>query len=106
MKILIVENISLRLKIERNNHEVKSVKSMGWLETKNGELLKLVIQNEVEVLISLDKNMAIKINDLNSLIKETVFNPSFFENVTSKLNDNEWMTAEEEKKEICKFWLV
>lgn len=57
MKILLDENISLRIKVDFGNHHVESVKSMRWLGTKNGELLKLINKNKFDVLISLDSNL-------------------------------------------------
>ena len=57
MKIILDENISLDLNIEFKGHEIESVKSMGWLGIKNGELIKLIIKNKFDVLITRDRNL-------------------------------------------------
>ena len=57
MKIILDENISLDLNIEFKGHEIESVKSMGWLSYKNGELIKLIVKNKFDVLITRDRNL-------------------------------------------------
>ena len=57
MRIILDENISLDLDIEFKGHLVESVLSMGWLSFKNGELLKLIIKNKFDVLITRDRNL-------------------------------------------------
>ena len=58
MKILLDE--SLPRKIKRyfgSQHEVFSVRDMNWLGKKNGELLKLLIDDKFELFITVDRNL-------------------------------------------------
>ena len=44
MKILLDENLPKKLKADFGiEHEVKTVRDMGWLGKKNGELLGLIV---------------------------------------------------------------
>ncbi len=44
MKILLDENLPKKLKVDfGTEHEVKTVRDMGWLGKKNGELLGLIV---------------------------------------------------------------
>ena len=58
MKILLDESLPRKL---RNDfpvgHEVWTVRDMGWLGKKNGELLKLMIDNSFEVFVTVDRNL-------------------------------------------------
>ena len=58
MKILLDENIDIRF--SRNfpsEHEVFTVRDMGWNGVKNGELLKLLRKNKFDYWIVVDKNI-------------------------------------------------
>ncbi|MCG3168008.1 MAG: hypothetical protein POELPBGB_03808 [Bacteroidia bacterium] len=58
MKILFDENFPKSLKkYFWKIHEVHTVQQMGWDGKKNGELLKLMLSKEFEVLITADKNL-------------------------------------------------
>ena len=58
MKILLDENLPKQLKADFGpEDEVKTVRDMGWLGKKNGELLSLATANDFEVFITLDKNL-------------------------------------------------
>lgn len=57
MKLLLDENLPKRLKTDLALHEVYTVRDMGWNGTKNGELLKLMISENFDVLITFDKNL-------------------------------------------------
>lgn len=59
MKILIDEQLPTKLKYRFANslHEVFTVRDMNWMGTKNGDLLKLMLQNGFSVLITNDKNL-------------------------------------------------
>lgn len=46
-----------RLKTDLALHEVYTVRDMGWNGTKNGELLKRMISEKFDVLITFDKNL-------------------------------------------------
>ncbi|MEQ8535664.1 MAG: DUF5615 family PIN-like protein [Imperialibacter sp.] len=57
MKLLIDENLPKRLKLDLSNHEVFTVFDKGWNSKKNGELLKLMVEDGIEALITFDKNL-------------------------------------------------
>jgi len=57
MKLLIDENLPKRLKQDFPDHEIYTVRDMGWQSKKNGELLALMIANSFDVLITFDKNL-------------------------------------------------
>jgi hypothetical protein len=58
MKILLDENIPTKVKFNfGNNFDVFTVKDMGWLGKKNGELLGLMTFNGFDFFITLDKNL-------------------------------------------------
>jgi predicted nuclease of predicted toxin-antitoxin system len=58
MKILLDENLPKKLKADFGpGFDVKSVRDMGWLGKKNGELLGLVVFNGFDVFVTIDKNL-------------------------------------------------
>lgn len=58
MKILLDENIDIRLKRSFPAHfSVFTVKDMGWTGIKNGELIRLLTQNNFNYWIVVDKNI-------------------------------------------------
>ena len=58
MKILLDENLPTKLKYNfGNDFEIYSVKDMGWLGKKNGELLGLATFNGFDIFLTLDKNL-------------------------------------------------
>ena len=58
MKILLDENIDVRFKkYFPDVHEVHTIQDMGWKGIKNGELLKLLAQNNFDCWIVVDKNI-------------------------------------------------
>jgi predicted nuclease of predicted toxin-antitoxin system len=59
MKVLIDEQLPVKVKHRLANelYEVFTVKDMGWLGKKNGELFELMIAHKFNVLITNDKNM-------------------------------------------------
>ena len=71
MRLLLDENLPKRLKLDFPEHEVFSVKDMGWNGIKNGELLKLLIDNDFDALLTFDKNLQHQQNFLKYSI--TVF---------------------------------
>ena len=58
MKILLDESLPRKL---RNNfgieHKVFTVLDKGWLGKKNGELLKLMIEDKFELFVTVDRNL-------------------------------------------------
>ncbi len=58
MKILLDENLPKQLKVDfGSDYDVKTVRDMGWLGKKNGELLGLVVFNGFDFFVTLDKNL-------------------------------------------------
>lgn len=57
MKLLLDENLPKKLKLDFPSHEVFTVREMQWNGIKNGALLKLMIENDFNVLISFDQNI-------------------------------------------------
>jgi predicted nuclease of predicted toxin-antitoxin system len=58
MKILLDESLPRMLKTDFGKaFEVKTVRDMGWLGKKNGELLGLMETNNFDFFITMDKNL-------------------------------------------------
>ncbi|MEO5673272.1 MAG: DUF5615 family PIN-like protein [Chitinophagales bacterium] len=58
MKILLDENLPRKLKADFGaGYEVKTVKDIGWLGKKNGELLKFIGSSAFDYFITIDKNL-------------------------------------------------
>lgn len=57
MKLLIDENLPKRLKPDFPKYEIFTVNDMGWNSKKNGELLKLMLNEGFEVLLTFDRNL-------------------------------------------------
>ncbi|WP_373515917.1 DUF5615 family PIN-like protein [Persicitalea sp.] len=57
MRLLLDENLPKRLKLDFPEHEVYTVRDKGWNGVKNGQLLKLLIENGFDALLTFDKNL-------------------------------------------------
>ena len=58
MKILLDESLPTKLsEFFGTEYEVLTVKDMNWLGKKNGELLRLVIENNFDVFVTADRNL-------------------------------------------------
>ena len=57
MKLLLDENLPKKLKLDFPSHEVFTVREMQWNGIKNGALLKLMIENDFNALLSFDQNI-------------------------------------------------
>ncbi len=58
MKILLDENLPKQLKADFGpDYDVKTVRDMGWLGKKNGELLGLIAFNGFDFFVTIDKNL-------------------------------------------------
>jgi predicted nuclease of predicted toxin-antitoxin system len=59
MKILIDEQLPVKLKyrFSETGYNVSTVRDMNWLGLKNGDLLKTMVANNFNVLITNDKNL-------------------------------------------------
>lgn len=56
MKLLLDENLPKRLKLDFNEHEIYTVRDKGWNGIENGELLKLLVADNFDALLTFDKN--------------------------------------------------
>ena len=58
MKILLDESLPRKLRYDfEDEHEVRTVRDMGWLGKKNGELLKLMTENNFRLFVTVDRNL-------------------------------------------------
>lgn len=57
MKLLLAENLPKRLKDDFSEHEIYTVRDKGWDGKNNGELMKLMIEDNFDVLLNFDKNL-------------------------------------------------
>jgi predicted nuclease of predicted toxin-antitoxin system len=58
MRILLDENLPKQLMADfGEEHEVKTVRDMGWLGKKNGELLGLIVLYGFDYFVTIDKNL-------------------------------------------------
>ena len=57
MRLLLDENIPKRLKLDLSDHEVYTVLEKGWNGLRNGDLLKLMLGDGIEALLTFDKNL-------------------------------------------------
>jgi len=58
MKILLHENLPKQLKANFGpGYDVKTVRDMGWLGKKNGEILGLIVFNGFDLFVTIDKNL-------------------------------------------------
>lgn len=97
MKILLDENLPAKLKYDfGENFQIHTVKDMGWLGKKNGELLSLATFNGFDIFLTLDKNLkhqqSINKFDLKFIILLTVDNKHqtlqpYIEKVKNLLNN-------------------
>ena len=61
MRVLLDESLPRRLAQLIPNHEVRTVKQMGWAGTRNGPLLRLASQ-EFDVFLTADQNLEFQQN--------------------------------------------
>ena len=57
MRLLLDENLPKRLKLDFSQHEIYTARDKEWNGIKNGELLKHLIQNNFDALLTFDKNL-------------------------------------------------
>jgi len=57
MKILLDECVTKHLKPHISNHEVATVRELGWSGVKNGKLMALCVENGFDILLTIDKNL-------------------------------------------------
>jgi hypothetical protein len=57
MKILLDECVSKHLKPYLSDFEIYTVREMQWSGIKNGKLISLCIENDFDILLTIDKNI-------------------------------------------------
>ena len=57
MRLLLHENLPKRLKLDFPEYEIYTVRDKSWNEVRNGELLKLLIENNFDALLTFDKKL-------------------------------------------------
>lgn len=57
MLLLPDENLPKRLKLDFPEHKIFTVYDKGWNGIKNGELLRLLLENNFDALLTFDKNL-------------------------------------------------
>lgn len=57
MKILLDECVTKHLKPHLINHQVSTVRELGWSGVKNGKLMTLCVENGFDILLTIDKNL-------------------------------------------------
>ena len=57
MKLLLDENLPKRLKNDCSTHEIYTIRDKKWNGKKNGELIKLMLEENFEALLTFDKNI-------------------------------------------------
>jgi predicted nuclease of predicted toxin-antitoxin system len=57
MKLLLDECVTKRLKSQLWDFEVYTVSELGWNGVKNGKLMTLCVENNFDILLTIDKNM-------------------------------------------------
>jgi hypothetical protein len=63
MKILLDESLPRKLRNDfGGDHQVWTVRDKGWLGKKNGELLRLLIENGFELFVTIDRNLSYQQN--------------------------------------------
>ena len=62
MKLLLDENLPKKLKSDFPEHEIYTVSDKKWNSKKNGELLKLMLEEDFDTLFTFDKNLQFQQN--------------------------------------------
>jgi hypothetical protein len=57
MKILVDESCPRKLQNDFPEHEVWTVRDKRWLGKKNGELLRLMVDDGFELFVTVDRNL-------------------------------------------------
>lgn len=63
MKILLDENLDIRLRAQLTMKNIFTVSEMHWSGVRNGELLWKMRQNDFSVLVTADKNIRYQQNE-------------------------------------------
>jgi hypothetical protein len=62
MKLLLDENLPKKLKLDFPTHQAFAVRELKWNGIKNGALLKLMLENNFDALLSFDQNIPFQQN--------------------------------------------
>lgn len=62
MLLLLDENLPKRLKLDFPEHEIFTIRDKKWNGIKNGQLLKLLVENNFDALLTFDKNLQFQQN--------------------------------------------
>lgn len=62
MKVLLDENLPKGLKQDFPGHDVFTVRDKNWNSKKNGELIRLMLEDGFDVLITFDQNITYQQN--------------------------------------------
>ena len=57
MKLLLDENLPKGPKQDLGEHQIYTVREMGWLGFSNGKLLSLLVENEFDGFLTFDKQL-------------------------------------------------
>jgi predicted nuclease of predicted toxin-antitoxin system len=76
MKLLLDENLPKRLKQDFPEYEIYTVRDKGWDGKKNGELMKLMVDDNFDALLTFDKNLQHQQNFKKFTIPVLVLNAS------------------------------
>ncbi len=76
MKLLLDENLPKRLKLDFPEYEIYTVRDKGWEGKKNGELMKLMVDESFTALLTFDKNLKYQQNFNKYSIPVLVLNAS------------------------------
>jgi predicted nuclease of predicted toxin-antitoxin system len=76
MKLLLDENLPKRLKLDFPEHEIYTVRDKSWDGKKNGELMRLMVDDDFDALLTFDKNLQHQQNFKKYTIPVLVLNAS------------------------------
>ena len=76
MKLLLDENLPKRLKEDFPEHQVFTVRDLGWQGKKDGEILSLLRDNDFDVMLTFDKNLRYQQNLVKTEIRLIVLSAS------------------------------
>jgi len=82
MKILLDECVTKRLKEHLKEFEVLTVTELGWSGIKNGKLMSLCVENNFDILLTVDKNIINQQNIIKHKLTVIVL-----DSLTSKLDE-------------------
>ncbi len=82
MKILLDECVTKRLKENLKEFEVLTVTELGWSGIKNGKLISLCVENNFDILLTIDKNIINQQNIIKHKLTVVVLS-----SLTSKLEE-------------------